>query len=115
MIKVPLQFPMIMLFKSISQTVTVSTKTVGVITRIAGPLVQASGMSGVRLYDVARVGKLALIGEIIKIEEDIVSIQCYENTDGIFPGEDVVGIGEPLSVLLGPGLMSQIYDGTLII
>jgi V/A-type H+-transporting ATPase subunit A len=84
---------------------------VGEITRIAGPLVQATGMLGVRLYDVARIGNLKLIGEIIKIDGDIVSIQCYENTDGIFPGEPVVGTGEPLSVLLGPGLMSQIYDG----
>ncbi|MHA2171431.1 MAG: hypothetical protein ACXAB7_16205 [Candidatus Kariarchaeaceae archaeon] len=84
---------------------------VGSITRIAGPLVQATGMLGVRLYDVARIGNLKLIGEIIKIDGDVVSIQCYENTDGIFPGEPVVGTGEPLSVMLGPGLMSQIYDG----
>ncbi len=84
---------------------------IGKISRIAGPLVQATGLTGVRLYDVARIGNLKLIGEIIKIDEAIVSIQCYENTDGIFPGEPVVGIGEPLSVMLGPGLMSQIYDG----
>ncbi|MCY3411350.1 MAG: V-type ATP synthase subunit A [Candidatus Heimdallarchaeota archaeon] len=83
----------------------------GTIVRIAGPLVQASGMKGVRLYDVARIGNMSLIGEIIKIDEDVVSIQCYENTDGIYPGEPVVGTGEALSVMLGPGLMSQIYDG----
>ncbi|MHA2099320.1 MAG: V-type ATP synthase subunit A, partial [Candidatus Kariarchaeaceae archaeon] len=88
-----------------------SEEIVGKIERISGPLIQASGMKGVRLYDVARIGKLKLIGEIIKIDGDLVSIQCYENTDGIFPGEDVVGTGNPLSVLLGPGLMSQIYDG----
>ena len=88
-----------------------SEEIVGKIERISGPLIQASGMKGVRLYDVARVGKLKLIGEIIKIEGEVISIQCYENTDGIFPGEDVVGTGSPLSVILGPGLMSQIYDG----
>lgn len=88
-----------------------SEEIVGKIERISGPLIQASGMHGVRLYDVARIGKLKLIGEIIKIDGDLVSIQCYENTDGIYPGEDVVGTGEPLSVMLGPGLMSQIYDG----
>lgn len=83
----------------------------GTIVRIAGPLVQATGMKGVRLYDVAKIGKLSLTGEIVKIEDETVSIQCYENTDGIYPGEQVIGTGEPLSVLLGPGLMSQIYDG----
>lgn len=84
---------------------------IGTITRISGPLVQAVDMKGVRLYDVARIGKLKLTGEIIKIADDTVSIQCYENTDGIYPGEPVIGTGEPLSVLLGLGLMSQIYDG----
>ena len=88
-----------------------SEEIVGSIERISGPLIQASGMKGVRLYDVARIGKLKLIGEIIKIDGDLVSIQCYENTDGIYPGEEVVGTGNPLSVMLGPGLMSQIYDG----
>ncbi len=84
---------------------------IGTITRIAGPLVQAIGMKGARLYDVARIGKLKLIGEIIKIDDELVSIQCYESTDGIYPGEPVIGTGEPLSVMLGPGLMKQIYDG----
>ena len=83
----------------------------GEIVKISGPLVLASGMGGVRLYDVARVGALGIVGEIIKIDGDVVSIQCYEGTDGIFPGEKVVGTGEPLSVMLGPGLMKQIYDG----
>ncbi|MHA2503680.1 MAG: V-type ATP synthase subunit A, partial [Candidatus Kariarchaeaceae archaeon] len=83
----------------------------GEIVKISGPLVLARGMIGVRLYDVARVGELGIIGEIIKIEGDVVSIQCYETTDGIYPGEQVIGTGEPLSVMLGPGLMKQIYDG----
>jgi len=83
----------------------------GEIVKISGPLVLARGMTGVRLYDVARVGKLGIIGEIIKIDGDIVSIQCYEDTDGIYPGEPVIGTGNPLSVMLGPGLMKQIYDG----
>ncbi|MDH5401433.1 MAG: V-type ATP synthase subunit A [Candidatus Heimdallarchaeota archaeon] len=88
-----------------------SEKIEGKIIRIAGPLVQATGMTGVRLFDVARVGKIGIIGEIIKIDGDIVSIQCYEITDGIFPGESVIGTGVPLSVMLGPGMMGQIYDG----
>jgi V/A-type H+-transporting ATPase subunit A len=86
-------------------------ETEGKIIRISGPLVQATGMTGARLYDVARVGKLGIIGEIIKIDEDVVSIQCYEDTDGVLPGEVVIGTGTPLSVMLGPGLMKQIYDG----
>jgi V/A-type H+-transporting ATPase subunit A len=56
-------------------------QTEGKIIRISGPLVQATGMTGARLYDVARVGNMGIIGEIIKIDEDVVSIQCYEDTD----------------------------------
>lgn len=84
---------------------------VGEIIRISGPVVQAKNMLGARLYDVARIGNLKLIGEIIEVEADIATIQCYEITDGIRPGEPVIGTGEPLSVMLGPGIMSQIYDG----
>lgn len=83
----------------------------GKIIRISGPVVQADEMAGARLYDVARIGNLGLIGEIIQVEADVATIQCYEVTDGIKPGEKVIGTGEPLSVMLGPGLMSQIYDG----
>ncbi len=83
----------------------------GTIIRISGPVVQAKDMLGARLYDVARIGKQGLIGEIIQVENDIATIQCYEVTDGIRPGEPVIGTGEPLSVMLGPGIMSQIYDG----
>jgi V/A-type H+/Na+-transporting ATPase subunit A len=84
---------------------------VGEIIRISGPVVQAKNMRGARLYDVARIGEMGLIGEIIEVNKDIATIQCYEITDGIRPGEKVVGTGEPLSVMLGPGIMSQIYDG----
>ncbi len=91
--------------------VIISTNIEGTIIRISGPVVQAKNMLGVRLYDVARIGNLGLIGEVIQVENDIATIQCYETTDGIKPGEKVVGIGEPLSVMLGPGIMSQIYDG----
>ncbi|RMG34794.1 MAG: V-type ATP synthase subunit A [Methanobacteriota archaeon] len=88
-----------------------SSQIKGTITRISGPVVQAKGMLGARLYDVARIGELGLIGEIIQVDGDIATIQCYEITDGIKPGEPVIGTGEPLSVMLGPGIMSQIYDG----
>ena len=83
----------------------------GRIIRISGPVIQAKNMKNARLYDVAKVGKLGLIGEIIEIKNDIATIQCYEITDGIQPNEPVIGTGKPLSVMLGPGIMSQIYDG----
>ena len=87
------------------------SKNQGEIIRISGPVVQANGMRGARLYDVARIGDLGLIGEIIEVQGDVATLQCYEVTDGIKPGEKVVGTGAPLSVMLGPGIMSQIYDG----
>ncbi|MFH1125612.1 MAG: V-type ATP synthase subunit A [Candidatus Altiarchaeota archaeon] len=84
---------------------------VGVITRVAGPLVEACGMKGNRMYDVVYVGREKLVGEIIKIQGDSVSIQVYEETSGLKPGEEVVGSGSPLCVELGPGLLSSVYDG----
>ncbi|MFO8051357.1 MAG: ATP synthase subunit A [Thermoplasmatota archaeon] len=83
----------------------------GMIEMIAGPVVKASGMSGSRMYDVVMVGKERLIGEIIELEGDTAVVQVYEETAGIAPGEPVRRTGEPLSVELGPGLMSMIYDG----
>ncbi|MFO7992391.1 MAG: V-type ATP synthase subunit A [Thermoplasmata archaeon] len=83
----------------------------GTIIRVAGPVVQADNLRGAEMYEVVEVGDEGLIGEIIELEEDIATIQVYEETGGIRPGEPVVRTGEPLSVELGPGLIQQIYDG----
>jgi V/A-type H+-transporting ATPase subunit A len=83
----------------------------GTIVKVSGPLVVASGMSGSRMYDVVKVSEKRLIGEIIELEEDRASIQVYEETGGVGPGEPVYPTGEPLSVELGPGLIESIYDG----
>ncbi|KPU64045.1 ATP synthase subunit A [Thermococcus sp. EP1] len=83
----------------------------GKIVRVTGPLVVADDMKGSRMYEVVRVGELGLIGEIIRLEGDKAVIQVYEETAGIRPGEPVVGTGASLSVELGPGLLTSIYDG----
>jgi len=83
----------------------------GRIVKVAGPVIVADGMAGARMYDVVRVGKLAIIGEIVELHEDLASIQVYEETTGIGPGEPVVDTRAPLSVELGPGLLESIYDG----
>ncbi len=82
----------------------------GTIYRIAGPVVIAKGIKP-RMYDVCRVGAEKLMGEVIQINGDRATIQVYEDTSGIKPGEPVVNTGEPLSVELGTGLLSSIYDG----
>ncbi|HLG23449.1 MAG TPA: V-type ATP synthase subunit A [Candidatus Nanoarchaeia archaeon] len=82
----------------------------GKLFRIAGPVVVAKGIKP-RMYDVCRVGKEKLMGEVIKIKGDQVTIQVYEDTSGIKPGEPVINTGEPLKVELGPGLLNSIYDG----
>lgn len=87
------------------------SKQIGVIDRIAGPVVQASNMLGSKLYDVARVGEEKLVGEIIRLIGDVATIQVYENTEGLTPGEPVQLTNAPLSVELGPGLIRQIFDG----
>ena len=83
----------------------------GKIVKIAGPVVVASGMKGSKMFDVVRVGKEKLIGEIIKLFKDTATIQVYEETSGLEPGEPVVSTDLPLSVELGPGLLTSIYDG----
>ncbi len=83
----------------------------GKIVKVSGPLIVASGMTGVKMYDVVRVSKAGLIGEVIELRGDKASIQVYEETSGLGPGEDVVSTGAPLSVELAPGLMEGIYDG----
>ena len=79
--------------------------------KVAGPVVVAEGMTGSRMYDVVRVGKFNLIGEIVELHGDLASIQVYEETVGIGPGEPVVDTQAPLSVELGPGLIESVYDG----
>jgi V/A-type H+-transporting ATPase subunit A len=83
----------------------------GRIVKVAGPVVVAEGMAGARMYDVVRVGKMNLIGEIVELRGDLASIQVYEETTGIGPGEPVADTEAPLSVELGPGLIESIYDG----
>jgi len=83
----------------------------GTIIRVSGPLVVASGMTGCKMYEIVRVGEKKLIGEIIELKSDTAAIQVYEETTGIGPGEPVIPTGLPLSVELGPGLLSSIYDG----
>ena len=83
----------------------------GKIIRVAGPLVVASGCLGAKMYDMVKIGELGLIGEIIELREDNAFIQVYEDTTGIGPDEPVFLTEKPLSVELGPGLVSSIYDG----
>jgi len=82
----------------------------GEIYRVSGPVVTARGVSP-RMYDVVLVGHEKLMGEVIGLEGDDVTIQVYEDTSGVKPGEPVENTGEPLSVELGPGLLTSIYDG----
>ena len=83
----------------------------GKIIRVSGPLVVAEGMENANVYDVVRVSDSKLIGEIIEMRGDKASIQVYEETVGIGPGEPVYTTGEPLSVELGPGLLEAMFDG----
>ena len=83
----------------------------GTIKKVAGPLVIAEGMRDANMYDVVRVSKERLIGEIIEMHGDQASIQVYEETSGLGPGEPVESTDMPLSVELGPGLIGSIYDG----
>ena len=83
----------------------------GVIKKVAGPLVIAEGMRDANMFDVVRVSEQRLIGEIIEIHGDKASVQVYEETSGLGPGEPVESTGVPMSVELGPGLIGSIYDG----
>lgn len=85
--------------------------TTGTITKVAGPLVIAEGMREANMFDVVRVSEQRLIGEIIEMHGDRASIQVYEETSGLGPGEKVESTGMPLSVELGPGLIGSIFDG----
>ena len=83
----------------------------GTIKKVAGPLVIAEGMRDANMYDVVRVSNQRLIGEIIEMHGDQASIQVYEETSGLGPGEPVESMEVPMSVELGPGLIASIYDG----
>lgn len=89
----------------------IEKEQVGVISKVAGPLVIAKGMKDVQMFDVVKVSNKKLIGEIIELRGDVASIQVYEETAGLGPGEPVYFTNEPLSVELGPGLIEGIYDG----
>lgn len=84
---------------------------IGKIIKVSGPLVVAMGMEEANIYDVCKVGEKGLIGEIIEMRNDRASIQVYEETSGIGPGDPVITTGEPLSVELGPGLIESMFDG----
>jgi V-type H+-transporting ATPase subunit A len=83
----------------------------GKIYKVSGPLVVAENMSGSKMYELVKVGWDKLVGEVIKLEGDLASIQCYEDTSGLTIGDPVMKTGSPLSVQLGPGLFEQIFDG----
>lgn len=83
----------------------------GRIVWISGPAVKADGMADAKMYETVIVGESKLIGEVIRLTGDVAFIQVYESTSGLRPGEPVQGTGNPLSVLLGPGIIGQIYDG----
>ena len=83
----------------------------GRVIRITGPVVVADGMSGARMYDIVRVGDMGLMGEVIRLVDDTATIQVYEETSGLKVYEPVVITGAPLTVELGPGLLSSVFDG----
>ena len=83
----------------------------GRIVWVSGPAVKADGMSDAKMYETVVVGESKLVGEVIRLTGDVAFIQVYESTSGLKPGEPVVGTGNPLSVLLGPGIIGQLYDG----
>jgi len=83
----------------------------GRIVWVSGPAVKADGMSEAKMYETVIVGESKLIGEVIRLTGDVAFIQVYESTSGLKPGEPVIGTGNPLSVMLGPGIIGQIYDG----
>ncbi|MGC2789355.1 MAG: V-type ATP synthase subunit A [Thermoplasmata archaeon] len=83
----------------------------GVVGRVSGPVVIADGLEGAKMFDVVRVGSLGLVGEIIRLVGGTATVQVYEDTTGIRPGDPVENTGQALSVELGPGLLKSIYDG----
>jgi V/A-type H+-transporting ATPase subunit A len=85
----------------------------GTVLRVSGPLVEVQGLSGVAMFDLVRVGKTGLPGEVIDIDKDLSTVQVYEYTGGLQPGDTAASTGGPLAVELGPGLLGGIYDGLM--
>ncbi|HTT26708.1 MAG TPA: V-type ATP synthase subunit A [Thermoplasmata archaeon] len=83
----------------------------GVVARVSGPVVLADGLTGAKMFDVVRVGEQGLVGEIIRLIGETATVQVYEDTTGVRPGDPVENTGQALSVELGPGLLKSIYDG----
>ena len=83
----------------------------GVVARVSGPVVLAEGLTGAKMFDVVRVGSQGLVGEIIRLIGEVATVQVYEDTTGVRPGDPVENTGQALSVELGPGLLKSIYDG----
>lgn len=79
--------------------------------KVSGPVVVGKNMNGAAMYELVRIGAQELIGEIIRLEGDTATIQCYEETSGLQVGDPVIRTKQPLSVELGPGVMSNIFDG----
>ncbi len=86
-------------------------EAIGKIVRVSGPVIEAEDVKDAKMYDVVRVGELGLVGEIIRIVGKVSTIQVYEDTSGLRPGDKIENTGRPLSVELGPGLLTSIYDG----
>jgi len=78
---------------------------------VNGPIVKVIGLTGIKMFDIAEVGRERLIGEVIRLAGEVTIVQVYEDNTGLKPGDDVISYGRPLSVLLGPGLIANIYDG----
>merc|ERR1712001_486175 len=83
----------------------------GYVHAVSGPVVTAEKMAGSAMYELVRVGYDELVGEIIRLERDLATIQVYEETSGVTVGDPVLRTGKPLSVELGPGIMGAIFDG----
>lgn len=83
----------------------------GIIVKVAGPVAVVKGLAAPRMYDVVRVGREGLMGEVIRLSEDLATVQVYEDTSGLVVGETAEGTGAPLYVDLGPGLLGSVYDG----
>ena len=84
---------------------------VGKILKVAGPLIIAEQMAGAKMFELVKVGWQKLVGEIIKLDKDKASIQCYEETSGLTVGDPIIRTKKPLSVRLGPGIIETIFDG----
>lgn len=97
--------------KNETSAIRTDSEITGTIRKVAGPLIEADGMADVQMYDVVRVSDKRLIGEVIELRGDRASVQVYEETAGLGPGEPVYFTNEPLSVELAPGLIEGIYDG----